>query len=122
MSHFVEGNLKTFTVGAADIAQGSAVKLSSGKIVVAAAATDVILGVIDSKAYANGQIDVHLRSTNGTLCILAGGTIAAGDAVTSNASGVGIATTTAGNQIIGYAVEAGTSGKFVELMPSTAKY
>lgn len=122
MSHYVEGNLKTFTVGASDIPQGTLVKLSSGKIVAAAAATDIIIGVVNSKAYANTNADVYLRSAHGTFCVLAGGTIAAGDAVTSNASGQGITTTTAGNQIVGYALEAGVATGFVELLPSVAKF
>lgn len=122
MSHFVEGNLKTFNVGASDIPQGTAVKLSSGKIVAAAAATDVIVGVVNSKAYANTVADVYLRSAHGTLCVLAGGTITAGDAVTVNSSGQGITTTTAGNQILGYALEAAVATGFVELLPSVAKF
>jgi hypothetical protein len=121
MSHFVEGNYKTFRVGAADIPAGSAVKLTAGLLVVAAAATDKILGVVEAKAYLTKLADVHLRSAAGTISIVAGGTIAAGDAVTSNGSGLGITTTTAADQIIGYALEAGTAGKTVELMPSTAK-
>lgn len=121
MSHYVEGNLKTFNVGASDIPQGSAVKLATGKVVAATAGTDVIIGVVNSKAYANGQADVHLRSANGTVCALAGGTIAAGDAVTATTAGAVITTVTGGNQILGYALEAATTGKFVELVPSTAK-
>lgn len=121
MSHFVEGNYKTFRVGAADIPAGSAVKLTAGLLVVAAAATDKIIGVVEAKAYLTKLADVHLRSAAGTISIVAGGTIAVGDAVTSNASGVGITTTTGADQIIGYALEAATVGKTVELMPSTAK-
>lgn len=127
MSHFVEGNFKTFTVGNADIPAGSAVKLgtsgNAGKIVVAAAATDKILGTINSKAYAGNVIDVHLRSASGTTNIKVNGstTIAAGDNVTSNGSGLGVTTTTSGDQIIGIAVEAGAVNAFVELLPSTAK-
>lgn len=122
MSHFLEGNLKTFTVGGSNIPQGTAVKLSSGTVIAATAGTDLTIGVVNNIAYANGQIDVHLRSANGTICALAGGTIAVGDAVTATTAGVVITTTTAGNQILGYALEAATTGKFVELLPSTAKY
>lgn len=123
MSHFVEGNFKTFRVGASDIPAGSAVKLTAGLLVVASAATDKIIGVVESKAYATKIADVHLRSASGSLSIVvgAGGTVAAGDAVTSDASGLGITTTTAGNQIIGYALEAGAVGAYCELLPSTAK-
>lgn len=122
MSHFVEGNFKTLSVGASDIPQGSAVKLSAGKVIAATAGSDVILGTVNSKAYANGTIDVHLRTSAGTICALAGGTIAVGDAVTATTAGAVITTTTATNQILGYALEAATTGKFVELLPSTAKY
>jgi len=121
MSHFVEGNYKTFRVGASNIPAGTAVKLASGLLVAAAAATDVILGVAEVALTATRLGDVHLRSSSGTISIVLGGTVAVGDAVTANASGVGITTVTAGNQIIGYALEAGTSGKTIELMPSTAK-
>jgi hypothetical protein len=120
MSHYVDEGFKAFNATAA-IPAYSAVKLSGKNIVVAAAAADVIIGVIHAAVPAGGTIDVRLRSAAGTLNILAGGTIAQGDAVTSNASGQGITTVSAGNQIIGYALEAGTAGKIVELMPSTAK-
>lgn len=124
MAHFVEGNYKTFRVGAADIPAGSAVKLTSGLLVVASAATDKILGVVDAKAYIGKVADVHLRSAAGTISIVvgAGGAVAANDAVTSDASGLGITTTSSGNQIIGYAVEAGAVGAVCELLPSTAKF
>lgn len=122
MSHFVEGNYKTFNVGASNIPQGSAVKLTAGLLVAATAGTDLTIGVVNSIAYANGQIDVHLRSSAGTICALAGGTIAVGDAVTATTAGAVITTTTAGNQILGYALEAATTGKFVELVPTVAKY
>lgn len=120
--HYVEDSFKTWITGAADIPAGSAVKLVANKIVLATAATDVILGVIEVAAKIGKPIDVHLRSAAGTATIKLGGTVAAQAAVTANGSGVGITTTTAGDQIIGYALEGGTTGKFIEIMPSTAKY
>lgn len=119
--HIVEGNFKSFRVGASDIPAGTAVKLSSGKIVAAAAATDVIIGVVNGLSKAGTVAAVQLRSAAGTINILASATIAAGDAVTSTASGTGVTTVTAGNQIIGYALEAGAANGLVELLPSTAK-
>lgn len=110
---------------AADLSSSQylAVKLdSSGNVALATAATDVIAGTVQNKPVANDTANVKLRSCNGTLKIKAGGTLAINDAVTSNASSLGIATTTAGNQIIGYATKAAVSGDIVELMPSTAKY
>lgn len=121
MSHFVEGNFKTFRVGATNIPAGTAVKLVAGLLVAAASATDAIIGICEVAAVATRLADVHLRSASGTLSIVASATIAAGDAVTSTAAGTGVTTVTAGNQIIGYALEAGTVGKTVELLPSTAK-
>lgn len=123
MAHFVEESHKTFTPQA-DIPAGSIVKLGTlpATIVVATAATDVILGVVNANAKTNFDIDVRLRSASGTLSVKLGGTVALGAAVTTNGSGLGIATTTAGNQILGYAIEAGVAGAVIELLPSTAKF
>lgn len=121
MGHIVEQGYKTY-VATADIAKGVAVKVVAGKIVVATAATDAIIGTIAVAVKAGAAVDVRLRSCGGTLNIIAGGAITEGAAVTANATGLGIVTTTAGNQIIGYALEAVASGAVVELLPSTAKY
>ena len=123
MSHFVEGNYKTFRVGASDIPAGTAVKLASGLLVAGGASTDKIIGVLEASAKAGRLADVHLRSAAGTISVVvgAGGSIAAGDAVASDASGLGVTSVTAGHQILGYALEAGAVGATVELMPSTAK-
>lgn len=119
--HFVDEGHKTFTA-AADIPAGSAVKATSATVVaVSTAATDKIIGTINAAVKSGSQIDVRLRSASGTTCIKLAGTAAVGDAITSDAAGLGVVTTTTGNQIIGYALEAGVAGKFIELMPSTAK-
>lgn len=120
--HFVEESHKTFTAQA-DIPAGSIVKLGTlpNTIVVATAATDVTIGVINAAVKNGFDIDVRLRSASGTISVKAGGTITAGAAVTTNGSGLGIVTTTAANQILGYALEPGAAGAIVELMPSTAK-
>ncbi len=123
MAHYVEGSNKGFKAGA-DLStnQYNIVKLnSSGNVILATAATDKIIGVLNDKPRANGTGDVRLRSAAGTLNVKLGGTVALGDAVTTNASSVGITTTTAGDQILGYALEAGVSGQIIELLPSTAK-
>lgn len=126
MSHFVEGNFKSYTVGSVDLAANVAVKFGTsgdaGKLVVATAGTDKILGVVHAAAKAGTVADVHLRSAAGTICLTAGGTIAVNDAVTATTAGKGLTTTSAGDQIIGYALEAKTTGLIVELMPSVAKY
>lgn len=126
MSHYVTDGNKSYVCGSTALTAGQIVKLGSGadagKIVPAAAATDISIGVVNAAVKVGWQTDVRLRSCEGTLSVVAGGTIAVGDAVTSNASGAGITTTTAGNQILGYALEAGTTGSFVEVMPAVAKY
>lgn len=121
MAHYVEGSFKGYTAGAT-LTNGQAVKLNSTlQVIPASAATDKIIGVVNQDVTNGWSTDVRLRSATGTICIKAGGTIAIGDAVTSDTAGLGVATTTAGNQIIGYALEAGVAGAQVELLPSTAK-
>jgi hypothetical protein len=126
MSHFVEGSHRGFKA-AADLSghQFGIVKTdANGNIVKAAAATDILLGTLVDKPTLNRTGDVRLRSASGTLNVKvgAGGAIAKGDAVTSDANGLGITTTTAGNQLLGYAMEAGAVGAIIEILPSLAKY
>lgn len=119
---YVEGSFKTFTTGASNIPAGSAVKLASGLLVAATAGTDKIIGVVENAATATFPAAVHLRSAAGTCSGLAVGTVAVGDALTATTAGALIVTTTAGDQIVGYALEAATAGKYFEFMPSTGKY
>lgn len=119
---YVEGSSKTFKTGASDIAAGLAVKLSSGLLVVATAATDKILGTLETKAVATQPAAVRLRSAAGTSSAKAGGTIAVGDRITATTDGTLIATTTTGNEVVGLALEAATSGQFFEYMPMTDRY
>lgn len=127
MPRFREGGNMAFTStnDLSSQAVGSIVKVDSSnapnQVVLAGAATDKIIGVTLDQASAGQTLTVRLRTAAGTLSVKLGGTVAAGDAVTSNADGVGIATTTAGDQILGYALEAGVSGDVIEVLPSTAK-
>lgn len=105
-----EGTLqKTFYAGAT-VAANRIVKpgADNTKVVVGAAATDKLIGVSDSLGGATGEpIDVIL---DGIALVKAGGSIAMGDLVTSDASGQGVATTTAANRYIGVAMEDAASG------------
>lgn len=121
MSQWNEGASKGYVATSA-LADGVAVKLSSGNVVVATAGTDLTIGVTVGATAAGGTANVRLRSAQGTIRVQAGGTVAVGDAVTATAAGKALTTTTAGNQILGYALEAGASGDFIEILPSTAKY
>lgn len=120
MSQFNAGSEKGY-VAAVDIPNGTAVKFgANGTVTPATAATDAIIGVTNGKAYADKIANVRLRSAEGTVKVLLGGTVNAGDRVTSNGSGQAITTTTAGNEVVGIAVEGGVAGDLVEVMPSTA--
>lgn len=81
---------------------------AAGQVVVGAAATDKLIGVSTEIASASGdRCDVFL---GGIAEVIFGGTIAAGDLVTSDASGHAVATTTANNRVIGIALVAGVDG------------
>lgn len=115
MAQMNESNVKAFPATAAGLA-GTAVKLDTGVIVVATAATDKILGVLDVAHDAGQQANVRLRSGSGTSIGRAGGTIAVGDYVTATTGGELIATTTAGNEIVGLALEAAANDGYFEFI------
>jgi hypothetical protein len=115
MSQFNTSGTKGYVATAA-VGEGIIVKLSSGQAVVATAATDKFIGVTMNKAAAGETASIRLRSSQGTIKVKAGGTIAVGDKLTTNGSGQAIATVTAGNEILGMALEAGASGDMVEVM------
>ncbi len=121
MSQFNTSGSKGYTATAA-LTDGVIVKLSAGNVVVATAGTDLSIGVTVGSAAIGTVANIRLRSAEGTSKVQAGGTIAVGDAVTATAAGKALTTVTAGNQVFGYALEAGVSGDFIEVMPSTAKY
>jgi hypothetical protein len=110
MAMRMEGGLqKTFYAGAA-VAANRIVKPGADdtKVVQGAAATDKLIGVSDNLGGASGDtIDVIL---DGVALVKAGGTIAFGDLITSDATGQGVVTTTASNRVIGVAMEAAVSG------------
>ena len=103
----------TFTAGAA-IAKGEFVKFSSGKVVKAAAATDVCIGVALDSASASGDlIPVQLLTSGDTVIAKAGDAVAQGGSV----SCLGTTVSTAGTLQYGYALEAATaSGDLIECM------
>lgn len=94
---------------------------AAGRVDVATASTQNIVGVLMQKARANGELDVLLRNGGGIGKVVYGGTVAIGDALTANASGQAIKTTTANDQILGYAIEAGTVGQIGSFLFSQQK-
>ena len=101
----------TFKAGAA-IAAGEFVKFSSGKVVKAAAATDVCVGVALDAAAADGDnIPVQLLTSGDTALVKAGGEVSQGGTVTC----LGTTVATAGTLQYGIALEAATaSGQLIE--------
>lgn len=121
MSQMNVGGLKGFAIATAQT-EGKIVKVSAaGTVVLAAAATDKIVGVLNADVSAGDTASVALRTSSGTYKVRLGGTVALNDYVTSNGSGLGIATTTSGNEIVGQALEAGVSGDLIEVMPLNRK-
>ena len=58
----------------------------------------------------NGRVDV---CTGGIPEVALGGTVAAGDPLTSDASGKAVKATAAGNRILGFALVSGASGDII---------
>lgn len=85
---------------------------NSGQIALATAATDPIVGVLQNKPKAGAT---GLYRMSGTTKVKAGGTVTVGDRVTTNGSGQAITTTTAGNSLLGIALESAVSGDVFEV-------
>ncbi|MDP9990889.1 hypothetical protein J2W28_002059 [Variovorax boronicumulans] len=98
------GRVAEGAVGALLIIKAGAADMSC---VVAAAATDKLLGTSDELDHVAGEmVD---QAVGPVPKVRLGGVVAAGDALTSNAAGKAIATTTTGNRIIGFAEIAGVA-------------
>lgn len=126
MAKFTEGNEASFQSSAnLTTNQFYIVKLSlvnsAPQLALCSASTDRSIGVLNSTPALNEWGAVHMRSANGTFKVKAGGTVAIGDALTSDANGKAITTVTSGDQIVGYAVQAGVLNDVIEYMPSTGK-
>lgn len=93
------------------IAKGSAVKAGSDKnhVAIAAAASDKIVGWAQSAAVNVGD-KVEIALPGGGAKCLAGGTIAFGDVLTSNASGQAVATTNNGDRSGAVSMQSAVSG------------
>lgn len=120
MSQYNASGHKGFVATAA-LGEGIIVKLSSGNVVVATAATDKIIGVTTNSCEAGETVDVRLRSAQGTIKVKAGGNISVGDWLTTDGDGEAIATTTDGNELIGMALEAGVDNDLIEVMPANGQ-
>jgi hypothetical protein len=88
---------------------------SNGEVVRANAATDVLIGVLQNKPRSGASATVGVE---GISKVKLGGTVAIGDAITSDSAGKGIATTTSGNTVAGRALAAGVSGDIIPVLLS----
>ncbi len=117
MSQFVETPTKGFVAGAA-IGKHILVKLSSGKLAVAALGEEFI-GTLEDESFADLDIrTVRLKSAQGTIKCVASGAFSNGAVVYGRAAGKvdDISTTSAIR--VGVALETVTaSGDIVEVMP-----
>ena len=77
----------------------------------ATGATVALVGTTDELGkLSNGLVDV---CTGGIPEVALGGTVAAGDPLTSDASGKAVKATAAGNRILGFALVSGASGDII---------
>lgn len=117
MSTYTEGNHYS-AKSAADLStkKGYCVKTdTNGKVVLASAATDKIIGVLHDGGRVSGDnVDVMLRNGNGTYKAIAGDVITKDAYLTSDSDGKVIVTTTATHHVIGQALHAAVAGQQVE--------
>ena len=83
------------------------------QVVLAAAASDRMLGVLQNKPKSG---EAALIRVAGTSKVVAGGTVAYGDYVTTNGSGQAVTTTTDKQAIIGLALESAVVNDIFEIM------
>ncbi|MEY2686662.1 MAG: hypothetical protein RL375_860 [Pseudomonadota bacterium] len=84
---------------------------AAGSCIVGATATDKVLGTSDELDHVAGEmVDIAVGPVPK---VRLGGTVAVGDALTSNATGAAIVTTTIGHRYIGFAEQAGVSGDVI---------
>ena len=77
----------------------------------ATGATVALVGTTDELGkLSNGRVDV---CTGGIPEVALGGTVAAGEPLTSDASGKAVKATAAGNRILGFALVSGASGDII---------
>lgn len=91
-------------------------------LVLASAATDKLFGVVQLGAATGGNVSVCSRNSGATFKVIAGGTIAVNDMLTSDSAGKAVATTTTGDEVIGVAQEAASANGILEYMPLSKKY
>lgn len=99
----------------------SAVNTTGRKVVLATSHTDAnIIGVLNNTPKAGEAASVVGRNAQGTFKVVIGANSAAvsvGDYLTVDTDSGALKTTTAADQLIGRALEAGTAGQVIEYIP-----
>jgi hypothetical protein len=124
MSTRVDGNRKSLKA-AADyrLMQFHIMCMSTeGIATLATAASDFLIGTLENKPNINENADVFLRTAAGTGKVICGGSVSLGASLTADSSGHAVTTTSAGNNVIGRALQAGDSGDIIEYLPSNNFY
>jgi hypothetical protein len=116
-----EGPFRTFKAGAnLSGSQFCFVKLNSDveEVVVATAATDEIVGILDNAPVENDTARVLLCNAQGTMYVLSSTGISAGARLTATTGGKAVTTTSAGNTVAAIALKTVNGGdELVEVMP-----
>lgn len=97
---------------------------TAGKVVKSSASTDKHIGVLMNCPNASETADIvpiNAMGTNKVICG-SGGTIAVGNFITADSSGQAVATTSAGDLVIGICLEAAAVGQVFEYLPIFIKY
>lgn len=107
--------------GATPSKTGMIAKITSADAVqtcdIASAATDIVVGVFTDNAPAPAGKNVYVNvRMSGIARVLVAAPVAKGAKVTTDAAGKGIATTTAGNTVVGIALEASTPNGYVDVL------
>lgn len=113
MATFREGDYATHQA-AVDVEPYQVVTVNSDDEVVLASASD-IRGVVDRGAKAGDSTSYALINGSGSFKVRLGGTVAKGDALTSNSNGFAVKAS-AGNVVFGTALAAGGEGDVVEYL------
>jgi hypothetical protein len=96
---------------------------ASRQLVLSTGPTDNFFGVVQdvSAAGVGANATAFIRNGSGTFKVIAGGNITIGDALTSDANGHAVTTTTGGQMIIGYAEETAVTGQTLEYRAQAGK-
>ena len=79
---------------------------TAGQVKIASAATQALAGVVQNDPAAGAEADVAVL---GIAKVIAGGSITAGDHITTNSTGRAATTTSANNHVLGIALDAAAS-------------